>query len=70
MDDSTPVTQVDVAIVGAGPIGLCFANALSRHGVSSVLIDRQPRSAMVEPASDGREIALTRASQQILDKLG
>lgn len=70
MDDSTSVTQVDVAIVGAGPIGLCFANALSRHGVSSVLIDRQSRSAMVEPASDGREIALTRASQQILDKLG
>jgi len=70
MDDSTSVTQVDVAIVGAGPIGLCFANALSRHGVSSVLIDRQPRAAMVDPASDGREIALTRASQQILDKLG
>ncbi len=70
MDDSTPVTQVDVAIVGAGPIGLCFANALSRHGVNSVLIDRQSRSAMVEPASDGREIALTRAAQQILDKLG
>ena len=70
MDDSISVTQVDVAIVGAGPIGLCFANALSRHGVSSVLIDRQSRSAMVEPASDGREIALTRAAQQILDKLG
>jgi len=69
MDDSTAVTRVDVAIVGAGPIGLCFANALSRHGVSSMLIDRQPRSAMVDPDSDGREIALTRASQQILDKL-
>ncbi|WP_223162264.1 5-demethoxyubiquinol-8 5-hydroxylase UbiM [Salinicola halimionae] len=69
MDDSTLVTQVDVAVVGGGPIGLCFANALSRQGVSSMLIDRQPRSAMVEPGSDGREIALTRASRQILDKL-
>ncbi|KAA0018292.1 5-demethoxyubiquinol-8 5-hydroxylase UbiM [Salinicola corii] len=69
MDDSTPTTQVDVAIVGAGPIGLCFANALSRRGVSSVLIDRQPRSAMADPGNDGREIALTRASQQILDRL-
>ncbi|OLO05832.1 MULTISPECIES: 5-demethoxyubiquinol-8 5-hydroxylase UbiM [Salinicola] len=69
MDDSTPTTRVDVVIVGAGPIGLCFANALSRQGVSSMLIDRQPRSAMAEPASDGREIALTRASQQILDQL-
>lgn len=69
MDDSTAVTRVDVAIVGAGPIGLCFANALSRQGVSAILIDRQPRSAMAEPGSDGREIALTRASQQILDKL-
>ncbi|WP_110597682.1 5-demethoxyubiquinol-8 5-hydroxylase UbiM [Salinicola lusitanus] len=70
MDDSTPTTQVDVAIVGAGPIGLCFANALSRQGVSSMLIDRQPRSAMADPGNDGREIALTRASQQILDRLG
>lgn len=67
--DSTPIMKVDVAIVGAGPIGLCFANALSRQGVSSMLIDRQSRSAMVAPASDGREIALTRASQQILDRL-
>ncbi|NRB55157.1 MAG: 5-demethoxyubiquinol-8 5-hydroxylase UbiM [Salinicola sp.] len=69
MDDSTPTTQVDVAIVGAGPIGLCLANALSRKGVSSVLIDRQPRSAMADPGNDGREIALTRASQQILGRL-
>ncbi|MGM8851968.1 5-demethoxyubiquinol-8 5-hydroxylase UbiM [Salinicola halophyticus] len=69
MDDSTAVTRVDVAIVGAGPIGLCFANALSRQGVSAMLIDRQPRSAMMNPDSDGREIALTRSSQQILDKL-
>lgn len=64
-----PITQVDVAIVGAGPIGLCFANALSRRGVSSVLIDRQSRSSLETPGNDGREIALTRASQQILDKL-
>lgn len=70
MVNSTPITNVDVAIVGAGPIGLCFANALSRQGVSSMLIDRQPRSVMADPASDGREIALTHASQQILDRLG
>lgn len=70
MEDPNPTTQVDVAIVGAGPIGLCFANALSRRGISSVLIDRQSRASLESPGNDGREIALTRASQQILDTLG
>ncbi|WP_106419197.1 5-demethoxyubiquinol-8 5-hydroxylase UbiM [Salinicola tamaricis] len=70
MEGSTPTTRVDVAIVGAGPIGLCFANALSRRGVSALLIDRQARASLEAPGSDGREIALTRASQQTLEALG
>ncbi|WP_110670155.1 5-demethoxyubiquinol-8 5-hydroxylase UbiM [Salinicola halophilus] len=69
MPNTHPATEVDVAIVGAGPIGLIFANALARRGVSAMLIDRQSREALEAPASDGREIALTRASQQILERL-
>ncbi|WP_110678498.1 5-demethoxyubiquinol-8 5-hydroxylase UbiM [Salinicola sp. RZ23] len=69
MERSNPSTRVDVAIVGAGPIGLCFANALSRRGVSALLIDRQPRASLEAPPSDGREIALTRASQETLEAL-
>ncbi|WP_110684976.1 5-demethoxyubiquinol-8 5-hydroxylase UbiM [Salinicola aestuarinus] len=69
MPNTNPATEIDVAIVGAGPIGLIFANALARRGVTAMLIDRQPRSALASPASDGREIALTRATQQILERL-
>ncbi|WP_043310875.1 5-demethoxyubiquinol-8 5-hydroxylase UbiM [Pseudomonas sp. ML96] len=60
----------DVAIIGAGPAGLCLARALSGHGLSIVLLERQAESELAEPAFDGREIALTHASQALLEKLG
>lgn len=60
----------DVAIIGAGPAGLCLARALSGHGLSIVLLERQPEAALAEPAFDGREIALTHTSQAMLEHLG
>ncbi|MDL2424678.1 FAD-dependent oxidoreductase, partial [Pseudomonas sp. BAgro211] len=36
--------HVDIAIVGAGPAGLCLARSLSGNGLSILLIDRQPLS--------------------------
>ncbi|MDG9923268.1 MULTISPECIES: 5-demethoxyubiquinol-8 5-hydroxylase UbiM [unclassified Pseudomonas] len=60
----------DVAIIGAGPAGLCLARALSGHGLSVVLLERQTEQELAEPAFDGREIALTHASQKLLEKLG
>ena len=62
--------KADVAVIGAGPIGLSFACALAAHGLSVVLIDKQPLDALREPAFDGREIALTHATQDILKRLG
>lgn len=62
--------NVDVAIVGAGPTGLALARSLADSGLSLLLIDRQSREALADPAFDGREIALTHASQDILTKLG
>lgn len=62
--------RVDVAIVGAGPVGLSFASGLAAHGMSVALIDRQPLESLREPAPDGREIALTHASREILRNLG
>ncbi|HVJ37807.1 MAG TPA: 5-demethoxyubiquinol-8 5-hydroxylase UbiM [Stenotrophomonas sp.] len=62
--------QVDIAIVGAGPVGLAFARALADSGLSLALIEQQPRQALAEPAFDGREIALTHASRQLLQQLG
>ncbi len=60
----------DVAIIGAGPAGLCLARALSGHGLSVVLLERQAERELADPAFDGREIALTHASQALLEKLG
>lgn len=62
--------HVDIAIVGAGPAGLCLARSLSGNGLSILLIDRQPLAAVSEPAEDGREIALTHASRAELQRLG
>ncbi|RMX05967.1 FAD-dependent hydroxylase [Corticibacter populi] len=62
--------QVDIAIVGAGPVGLAFAQSMQGSGHSIALIDRQPLDALAEPAFDGREIALTHASRRILEELG
>jgi ubiquinone biosynthesis UbiH/UbiF/VisC/COQ6 family hydroxylase len=65
-----PEQPVDVVVVGAGPAGLCFARALGGSGLQVALVEQQPRAALAEAAFDGREIALTHASRQILETLG
>lgn len=60
----------DIVVVGAGPAGLCFANALAGSGLSVALVERQAREALAAPDDDGREIALTHRSQRILHDLG
>lgn len=62
--------QVDVAVIGAGPAGLCFARSLAGSGLSVALVEPQSRQALAEAAFDGREIALTHASRTLLDQLG
>ena len=62
--------NVDIAIVGAGPAGLCFARSLAGSGLSVAIVERQPQTAVADPAFDGREIALTHASRTILQRLG
>lgn len=61
--------DVDVAIVGAGPAGLCLAKALEPLGQKLVLIEAHAKDAVSAPAFDGREIALTHRSIEILKKL-
>lgn len=60
----------DVIVVGGGPVGLAFARSLAGTGLRLALVERQPLSALAAPASDGREIALTRRSKRILEELG
>jgi len=62
--------QADVVIVGAGPVGLCLARALSGLGLYIVLLERQTEASLANPAFDGREIALTHPSAQFMQELG
>lgn len=62
--------NVDVAIAGAGPVGLCLARALSGHGLSVALVDPQSAKALADPPFDGREIALTHSSRRSMQALG
>lgn len=60
----------DVVIVGAGPSGLCFAKALADCGLRIAILERQHESQLANPAFDGREIALTHRSIQLMQTLG
>ena len=60
----------DIAIAGAGPAGLSFARSLADTGLRIAVVDRQSELAFAEPEFDGRDIALTHLSVQILGELG
>ncbi|KKO70542.1 5-demethoxyubiquinol-8 5-hydroxylase UbiM [Kerstersia gyiorum] len=66
----THAAEKDVVIVGAGPAGLCLARALSAGGLSVTIVEQQPASSLADPAFDGREIALSHESRQLLEELG
>jgi len=54
-----------VAIVGAGPVGLCMAIDLAGHGIDTVLLDEDNK------ASEGsRAICFAKRTLEILDRLG
>lgn len=57
----------DVLIIGAGPAGLSLAGALARQGLAVTLVDPAAREALAAPKDDGREIALTPLSRQLLE---
>ncbi len=61
--------NVDIAIIGAGPAGLCLARALGAMSLDIAVVDPAEDADLVEPAPDGREIALTHASRATLKRL-
>ncbi|MDN5873756.1 MAG: UbiH/UbiF/VisC/COQ6 family ubiquinone biosynthesis hydroxylase [Sinobacteraceae bacterium] len=61
--------DVQVAIIGAGPVGCVLALALARAGVSTALIEARQPPAWNEAETDLRVFALSRASQNILTRL-
>lgn len=62
--------NTDVVIIGAGPAGLCFAKSLADSGLQVVVLERQSENALASPAFDGREIALTHHSAELMHNLG
>lgn len=62
--------QTDILIIGAGPSGLCLASALAKTGLSITVLERQTLASIADPAFDGREIALTHHSANLMRELG
>jgi ubiquinone biosynthesis UbiH/UbiF/VisC/COQ6 family hydroxylase len=60
----------DIVIVGGGPAGLSFARALAGSGLGIAIVERQSREQLADPGYDGREIALTRGSMHVLERMG
>ena len=63
-------TQCEIAIVGAGMVGLALAAALGRRGLSVALIDAQSFDALRQRARDGRTSAIAAGSRAVLMRAG
>ncbi len=66
----TPPNSFDVVIIGAGPAGLSLARSLADTTLSVAIIDPAPASVLQNPSPDGREIALTHHSKELLQEMG
>ena len=60
----------DVIVIGAGPSGLSFARALADTGLRLCLLEKQPLATLANPPLDGRDIALTHDSLNLMRELG
>jgi ubiquinone biosynthesis UbiH/UbiF/VisC/COQ6 family hydroxylase len=60
----------DIIVVGDGPAGLSFARALAGTSLRIAIVERQSREQLAEPGYDGREIALTAGSMELLKEMG
>ena len=62
--------QNDILVVGAGPAGLSFAAELAGSGLKVTLVERSPLEVLQNPPYDGREIALTHFTREIMQRWG
>lgn len=60
----------NIIIIGAGPAGLAFARHFKGVDLNITLIEKSPLDSIAHPAYDGREIALTHRSREIMLNLG
>lgn len=64
MTDS--VDNVDILIVGAGPVGMTLHLALAAGGQQSLLLDRRPPAAL---QADPRALALSHGARELLEQI-
>ena len=62
--------KFDIAIIGAGPSGLSLACALAKTKLKIAIIEKNLKKKFSNPKNDGRDIALTHQSMDILKKIG
>jgi 2-octaprenyl-6-methoxyphenol hydroxylase len=64
------MTDYDIAVCGAGPVGLAFALLLQRRGVPAARIALIDAKGLDQVAGDPRSIALSYGSKKILEEVG
>lgn len=62
--------QVDVCVVGAGPVGASLACRLAAAGVRTAVVDRAALPPMEHPDFDGRAYAIAAGSRSLLEAAG
>src|SRR5512139_3075565 len=60
------VENVDILIIGAGPVGLTLHLALAAGGQKSLLLDRRP---LASQQTDPRALALSHGARQLLEQI-
>lgn len=62
--------DTDIIVVGGGPAGLAFARQFKGSRLRITVLEKAPLEALQNPNYDGREIALTHRSREIMQNLG
>ena len=62
--------DTDIVVVGGGPAGLAFARQLKDSRLRVTVLEQAPLETLQNPPYDGREIALTHLSREIMQRLG
>ncbi|MGA9395275.1 MAG: FAD-dependent monooxygenase, partial [Azonexus sp.] len=60
------VEDVDILIIGAGPVGMTLHLALAAGGQKSLLLDRRPQQAQ---QADPRALALSHGARELLEQI-
>ena len=60
------VENMDILIIGAGPVGMTLHLALAAGGQKSLLLDRRPQAAL---QADPRALALSHGARELLEQI-